>query len=98
MRQFAFEPLVDPAPPVGIWNVHEFCADRATVETSSKRALLSGRIEFGRRSRHEAAERIQVGLEITPASERVENLFTRFVCSDATLDAVVSLLKVMING
>ena len=35
MRRFLFDPLLDPAPLVGVWNMHELCADRAAVEASS---------------------------------------------------------------
>jgi len=58
--QFPFEPLVHPAPPLGIRDVHELRADRAAVEAASKRAPLPGRVKDSNRSRSEAAERIQV--------------------------------------
>ena len=65
-----------------IWNVHELCADRAAIATVERTAPCGAdAVEFSNRSRFEAPKRIQVGLEIAPASERVENPLARIVAS-----------------
>ena len=64
---------------VRIRNVHEFRADWSTVETASERTLVSEHVKVGNRRGCETSKRIERRLEISPATERVENLFARAI-------------------
>src|SRR5690242_19142225 len=78
-RGFPLELLLDPAPLVRIRYVHEFRAAGSTVETASERTLVSEHVMVGNRRGCETSKRIERRLEISPATERVENLFARAI-------------------
>jgi hypothetical protein len=67
--------LLDPLPALGIGNVHEFHADAAAVSAPRLVGNVAGNLQVRMRLRGEMSQRIEVGLKITPAAERVQNAF-----------------------
>ena len=70
-----FHALLDPLAPLGIGNVHELDADAAAVDAARGISFVAGDVQFGMAERREVAERIEVGLQVSPAAERVEHAF-----------------------
>ena len=66
-------PLLHPAPPPGIGDVHELDPDRAAVPGARAGGRLAGLDQVGVRARVERAQRVEVGLEVSPPAEGVEN-------------------------
>ena len=68
----------NPAAPIGVEHVHELSADRPAVDPPpTLRVLPAGGLEIRMDERLDATERIEIGLQITPAPERVAHSLVR---------------------
>ncbi len=75
----AFQPVDNPLPALGVGNVHELSADRAAVNLPCALGVRATDSQLGIFKRGEMAEGIEVGLQISPAAEKVKNAFLRLI-------------------
>jgi hypothetical protein len=69
----AFQPILNPAPPCRIGDVHEFGANRPAVDASRLLGEFAVDRQFRVRRGAEKAEGIEVGLEVSPTTVHVEH-------------------------
>jgi len=71
--QLAFHAFLNPPSPLQIRNVHEFDADGPAIGPPGFAGKFAVQLQFWLRLWPQEAERIEVGLQITPAAEGIEN-------------------------
>ena len=70
----AFQLLLDPAPPLPVGQMHELRPDRPAVVAAGLLGVRTVEVEFRVRLGCEEPERIEIGLQVSPAAEQVEDL------------------------
>jgi hypothetical protein len=58
--------------------MHELNSDAAGIDATGCIGRIAGNVQFGMRERGKMPERIEIGLKVTPASERVHHAFLLF--------------------
>ncbi len=83
---FGFHALLDPAPALGVGNVHELHADAAAINAPRfARPLvvdLTIKLKIGMRLRRQQPERIQFGLEISKLPKESKDTFAFVIVND----------------
>ena len=75
-RRGRFQSFLNPAPPLGVQDVHELRADRSAVNPPRFIRRLSRKLlKFWHALRLEISQRIESGFEIAPTPERVKHGF-----------------------
>jgi hypothetical protein len=67
-----FEAFLNPAPALGIGNVHELSADGAAIHASSFLRELAIELKVGMLRGLQESQGIEVGFEITPLAKGFE--------------------------
>jgi hypothetical protein len=74
----AFEPVDDPSTALRVGNVHELGADGAAINCARSFGVLAFELKLRMLERLKVAERIEIGFEIAPATEKVEDALALF--------------------
>ena len=68
-----FQTLLNPTAPRGVGNVHELGADGSAIDAAGLLRKLTTNPQFGMRHVGQETEGIEIGFEVSPMTERVEN-------------------------
>ena len=68
-----FHPFLYPLAPLRFGDVHEFHTDGAAIEASRFAGEFAHDLQFGRRRFRQKAEWIEIGFQISPLAEGIED-------------------------
>ena len=73
-RRLGLHPLLDPAPALGVGDVHELDADRAAVPAAGRSAVAGSAPRAGLRLRAQPVHRVEVGLQEAEPAVGIQSL------------------------
>ena len=74
-----FQAVDDPLAALGVGNVHELGADGAAIDFAGAVRVRAADSQLGVVKRRKVAEWIEVGLQVSPAAEKIEDVLLGLV-------------------
>ncbi len=75
----AFQAVDDPLAALGVGNVHELRADGAAIDFARAVGLRAADSQLGVIKTGKVTERIEVGLQVSPAAEKIKGALLRLI-------------------